>query len=422
MIQYRRRLLRRRLEAHLPEIVGIAGRQEEGLFMNAMKVVGGVLLMMAAGCCSVRHSDEVRGALGPYVERGEIAGVVSVLSDPDYRETWDCFGWADAENRVPMRPDTVFAIFSMTKTFTGCAIMVAVDRGILRMDDPVAKYLPEFQRLENQITIRDCMCHVTGIQGGEVSMIHTSVPVREQARSLALNGKCVRRVGEKFAYGNISIATAAACLEVAAGVPYERFLREHVLDPLGLDDTRFTPTPDMLRRLVKAYTTKGGPFRPADDRCCGQLKFPAGHKIYPMPAAGLYSTPADMIRFSQMLAHHGEWKGKTIVSRKTFDEIWAKKQTPDGVPESYTVGSWLYGEWFGHEGAMRTDQRANLKTGHSRVFFIQTENAAGPAFFAAKIAWNRACDRAQGMAVPIADELIRSHENDRKKTGRQYMK
>ena len=361
------------------------------------------LALAAGGCVSAPRSPEVDAALGPYVDRGEIAGVVSVLSDADYNEAWNCLGWADAENKTPMRPDTVFAVFSMSKTFAGCAIMVAVDRGILRMDDPVEKYLPEFQRLANKVTIRDCMCHVSGVYGGSVSIIHTSVPLREQARSWALNGVCTKKVGEEFRYGNVSIAAAAACLEVAAGMPYERFLRENVLDPLGMDDTRFEPTPDMLRRLVKPYTTTGGPYRPAADSCSRQLVFPVGHKVYPMPAAGLYSTPADMVRFSQMLAHHGEWKGRRIVSRRTFDEVWAKKQTPDHVAQPYTVGCWRYGDWFGHEGAMRTDQRANLATGDCRVFFIQTENKAGKAFFDAKADWHRACDRAQKMPAPYKE-------------------
>ena len=361
-----------------------------------------------------RGSGEVRESLAPYVERGEIAGVVSVLSDADYNESWDCIGWADAENKVPMRPDTVFAVFSMTKTFTGCAVMIAVDRGILRMDDRVEKYLPEFRRLENKVTIRECMCHTTGITGGDVEIIHTGMPLREQARKWALEGRCSHKPGEAFIYGNNSIAAAAACIEVASGIPYERFLKDNVLDPLGMKDTTFTPDEDQQRRMVKAYTTDGGPFRPAADRWNQQLKFPAGHRIYPMPSAGLYSTPADMIRFSQMLAHHGEWKGRRIVTRRTFDEIWAVKQTPPHILQPYTAGAWLYGDWFGHEGAMRTDQRANLKTGHSRVFFLQTENKAGSAFFDAKRAWHRACDRFQGMDVPFSENLVKTHENDRR--------
>ena len=87
---------------------------------------------------------------------------------------------------------------------------------------------------------------------------------------------------------------------------------------------------------------------------------------------------------------------RQIISRKTFDEVFSVKQTPADIKNPYCVGSWLYDDWFGHEGAMRTDQRANLKTGHSRVFFIQTENKAGSAFFALKKDWNAACDEVQG--------------------------
>ena len=109
------------------------------------------------------HSPEVQDAINPFIENKEIAGIVSILSDPDYNLTIDCFGYADAENKRPMTPDTVFAIFSMTKTVTGCAIMIALDQQILSLDDPVAKYLPEFKDLPYQITIKDCMTHMSGL-------------------------------------------------------------------------------------------------------------------------------------------------------------------------------------------------------------------------------------------------------------------
>ena len=136
--------------------------------------------------------------MGPFVERGEIAGVVSVLSDPDCNVTADCFGFADVENRRPMTMDTVFAVFSMTKTFTGCAIMVAIDRGILRLEDPVSSYLPEFADVKNPITIRDCMSHMTGISGGTVENVKRSVPLREAARHFAQSGRCEVAAGNRF--------------------------------------------------------------------------------------------------------------------------------------------------------------------------------------------------------------------------------
>ena len=157
----------------------------------------------------------------------------------------------------------------------------------------------------------------------------------------------------------------------------------------------------MQKRLVRAYTSDAYPVRPGQDRCTPQLVFPKKGRVYPAASGGLFSTPRDMIRFSQMLAHHGTRKGVCVVSRETFDRYMAVKQTPTAVREPYTVGAWIWGDWLGHEGAMRTDQRANLKTGQSRVFFIQTENRAGPAFFQLKAEWHRACDEVQGTPPTI---------------------
>ena len=265
-----------------------------------------------------RQSDEIRAAIQPFIDRGEIAGIVSILSDDELNLTVDCFGWADVENRVPMTPDTVFAVFSMTKTVTGCALMCAIDRGLLSMDDPVEKYVPEFR---------------------DVSWLDVG----------------------------------ARCIEVASGMKFEDFVRTNIFNPLGMTSTGFNLTPDMERRLAKPCPAEGG----------------------------LFSTPRDFIRFSQMLAHHGLYRGTWVVSRETFDRIWAVKQTAPGVKEPYSVGAWLYGDWMGHEGAMRTDQRANLRTGHSRLFFIQTENKAGKAFFDAKAAWHKAADAVQGTPATV---------------------
>ena len=353
------------------------------------------------------HGGAVRKTLEKYIGSGRIAGVVSVISDGSYDETFDCAGWADMENRRPMTPDTLFAIFSMTKTFTGAALMCAIDDGKISLDDEVAKYLPEFahvamedgSRPKRPLTVRDLMSHVTGFRSG-CHVVDRDIPLREVARRLAAS-RLKFQPGETFSYGNSWICSAAACLEVAVAMPFERYLKEKILDPLGMKDTVFEPDAEQLKRLVKAYTSDGGSLRPAADGCAKQLVFPKRSKIYPAASGGLFSTPRDMIKFSQMLAHHGEWKGRQIISRSTFDRIFSVKQTPENISNPYSVGSWIYGDWFGHEGAMRTDQRANLRTGHSRVFFIQTENRAGKAFFELKRDWHRACDEVQGTAPVV---------------------
>ena len=378
-----------------------------------MKYLGLGLCAAISGGAFAAMDGSVADVFRRYVDGGRIAGVVSAVGDADYGVRIDCAGWAagygTAEAR-PMTADTVFAIFSMTKTFTGTAVMCAIDEGKLSLDDEVSKYLPEFadvkmkdgSKPKRPLVLRDLACHVTGFRVG-VNCVNRMEPLREVARKLAAE-PLMFQPGESFAYGNAWIDTLAACLEIAVGEPYESYLQRKVLDPLEMKDTTFWPNDEQVKRMVSCYTTDDKPIRPGVDGCSPQIAFPKAGKIYPAASGGLFSTPLDIVRFSQMLAHHGEWKGRRIVSRKTFDTIFTVIQTQPKLEKNYTVGSWLYGDWFGHEGAMRTDQRANLKTGQSRVFFIQTVNAAGSAFFELKKDWHAACDKMQGTpAVDFKD-------------------
>ena len=365
------------------------------------------LLLCAGGCALLPENDcrnAVRRTLDDYVQSGRIAGVVSILSDADCNLTVDCSGWADIEKRVPISTNTLFAIFSMSKTFTGAAVMCAIDEGLMSLDDRVSKYLPEYADIRMQdggkpkreLTLRDLLSHTDGLRW-EYPLVNNDISVREAAELYAAKG-LKHQPGETFAYGTMRFSVAAACLEVAVGERFEDYLKRRILDPLEMKDTTFSPNAGQLARLVTAYTSDGKPIRLASDGCARQLVFPKNRPLRPAPGGGLFSTPADVIRFSQMLAHHGERKGVRIISRKTFDEVFAVVQVPGelGRKNPYTAGAWIYGDWFGHEGAMRTDQRANLKTGQCRLFFIQTENKAGPDFFALKRAWHNACDILQG--------------------------
>ena len=373
------------------------------------RIVAGILLVCAAGCAVLPKNDQrnaVRRTLDDYVLSNRIAGVVSILSDADNRLTVDCSGWANVERRIPISTNTLFAIFSMTKTFTGAAMMCAIDEGKISLDDRVSRYLPEYANIrmedgsvpKRELTLRDLLSHTDGMRW-EYPLVNNSIPLREAARMYAAHPMRFQP-GETFEYGTMRFSVAAACLEVAVGERFEDYLKRKILDPLELKDTTFSPNAGQLARLVTAYASNGLPLRRAADRCSRQLEFPKEKPLCPAPGGGLFSTPADVIRFSQMLAHHGEREGVRVITRKTFDEVFSVVQVPGDLGERnpYTAGSWVYGDWFGHEGAMRTDQRANLKTGQSRLFFIQTENKAGPDFFALKRAWHDACDAMQGTS------------------------
>ena len=291
-----------------------------------MKHIAAAIAAFSVAAAAVAADEgSVKALLDEYVEKG---GVVSGISDASGEVRFDCAGWADMENKVPISTNTLFAVFSMTKTFNGAALMAAIDDGRLSLDDEVAKFLPEFADIKvsvtdaegkkslvppkRPLTIRDLVTHTSGSRFSP-PIIKRAVPLREIARQMAAV-PLVAQPGETFCYGNAWVDASAAALEVAVGMPYEKWLKERVLDPLGMGDTTFSPTAEQASRIVKAYTTDDGPLRLGSDWCTPQLVFPWETKVFPCAAGGLFSTPADMMRFSQMLAHHGTWKGRKIIS------------------------------------------------------------------------------------------------------------
>lgn len=364
-------------------------------------------LVTAVGLAGqTRAGGPVQAVLDRMVGTGTIAGVASALSDGDYGVTFQCAGYADAGRGLPMTPDTLCAVFSMTKTFAGVCILCAIDDGRMTLDDGLSRYLPAFadtrmkdgSRPKRALTVRDCMCHSTGCLDPGWPQWETVRSAADKFAKLPLD----RQPGECFSYGNQWVDAALAALEAAVGEPWEDYLQKKVLDPLGMKDTTFFPNEEQVTRLARKYTSDAYPFRALPELDKSALANIRGGRAMGAHAfAGLYSTARDMIRFSQMLAHHGTWKDRLIVSRKTFDALMLTKQTAPGVRESYSVGAWIWGDWIGHEGAQRTAEWANTKTGHARVFMIQTENKAGPAFFHLKSLWHDACDREQGTATTV---------------------
>ena len=391
---------------------------------------------------------EIGPILKESVARGDVAGVVSVVTDPDYAMQIDCVGWADIKRRIPMRPDTMFAMFSSSKSVCGTAVMILVADGKIALDDPVAKYIPEFADIKveekgpdgkprlvppkRQVTIRDVMSHVSGSRYCP-PIVRRDFPLIECARRMART-PLRHQPGETFSYNNAGIDTGGAVVEVVSRMPYEKFCEQRIFRPLGMKDTTFNPNPDQIARLARCYNGDGKPLvdqatvpppppdgkKPPKERYADQNELPAGFRIHPAPSAGLYSTPLDFARYSQMLAHHGEWKGVRILPERLFNEVYVVKQTADSIESPYTIGNWIRGEWFGHSGAMKTDQRVNVRTGHSRCYFVQVSPPGGDGFNHGKDAWNVALDRIQCAdgATPCLDHTTPRTSGGKVKRGR----
>ena len=339
-----------------------------------MKNIFLFIAAVAATAGTVRAGDSagVKAALKPYVDRLEIPGYVSVLVDGD-REEWVADGWRDIASRKPISRDSLFRICSQTKGIVGAAAAKLVVEGKLSLDDPVSKYLPEFAKLEriagekdgaktvvpvkNTLTVRDCLSHTGGFPfETKVSSAlgWCGAPLRVAAAAGAAT-PLLFEPGTSWKYSNAGLDVAGAVVEKVTGEKIEQHLKRVFFDPLGMKDTTFHPTAKQLERLVSMYYVE------TNKTCRHMPKYRPLSEPYDSPergascGAGLFSTPRDMLEFYRMLAFGGLSRdGKRILPEKAITELLAVKQTPPGVKTAYSLGMFVEGSWFGHDGALKT--------------------------------------------------------------------
>lgn len=329
----------------------------------------------------------IAAALRPFVDNHTLAGAVTLVADKDEVLDVTAVGFSDVTAGTPIRPNAVFWIASQSKPITATALMMLVDEGKVKLDDPVEKYLPEFRgqwlaaeqdndhmllkHPKHPITVREILSHTSGLPFASKMETPTldMLPLREAVRSYALT-PLLFEPGTKYQYSNAGINTAGRIIEVVSGMPYEVFLAQRLFEPLGMKDTTFRPDAGQIARLAKSYrpdSHKAG----LEETTVGQLKYPLDNPgRQPMPAGGLFSTAADLGRFCQMVLNGGEFHGKRYLSEAAVKEM-TSKQTGESVKEGYGLGWSTGGGSFGHGGAYATNMTIDTKRGLITVFLVQ---------------------------------------------------
>lgn len=194
----------------------------------------------------------------------------------------ECFGFADKENQIPMQPNTIFRLFSLTKAITSAAAMILIDRGLLSPDDPVSKYFPEYADIsyvdiDNKIVsspVELKINHLLNMTSGLPYANNWGVSVCASARlfdeiiegqktgnELTTLGFCRKaaqiplmfKPGEKWDYG-ISADIMGGIIEIASGMKYSEFLKREIFEPLGMNDTGFFVPKDKMHRFSSLYS------------------------------------------------------------------------------------------------------------------------------------------------------------------------
>lgn len=363
--------------------------------MKALLKLSLILLSINIFVCGCKQETHiVEAALKPYVESGKLPGVISVLIDETAnREDIACLGWANVEEKRPIAMDQMFMQCSQTKGFCGVTIAMLVEEGKISLDDPVSKYLPEFKEMKvrvkdkdgkttlvpakNQITIRMVMNHTAGFPFEIPSKIKkgwVGLSLRDTAKEAAAN-PIGFEPGTKAQYSNTGIDIGAAVIEVVTQKPWDVFLKERVLDPLGMKDTTFNPTDEQLKNSISMYKIQKDK---APEFTLFNRWMPLPHNgptVFPSAGAGLWTTANDQLKFYKMLMNLGVGdNGVRILKEETVKNLLASSTRPEKLGK-YSLGLNVVGNgWFGHGGAWNTNCNINWESKKLRLWVVQLLN------------------------------------------------
>ena len=368
-----------------------------------------VALFLCVACSQSRDTVAVRDsgttfaqeALQQYVDNGRLPGAISVLYNNGIQETC-CIGYADPRTKRPITMDDAFMQCSQTKGFCGVTIAKLVEEGKISLDDPVSKYLPEFSTLwvldgktdstmtlhkaKNVLTVRMCLNHTGGfpfecsakrkdVRGGGWS---GGAPIRQVA-SIAAESPIMFEPGTKALYSNTGIDIGAAVVETVTGMKWEKYLKETVLDPLGMKDTWFWPTDKQIENKIELFNIKEGqPSEWLEENPWEQRPYNDSH-VFASAGAGLWSTANDQLKFYKMLMNLGVGdNGVRILKEETVKSILAVSTRPAGLGD-YSLGLTApvvdsEDAWFGHGGAWGTNCVVNWHKKQLKLWVVQASS------------------------------------------------
>ena len=352
-------------------------------------------------------------ALQPYVDSGQLAGAISVFYKDGVQETC-CIGYADVAQKRPIEMDNMFMQCSQTKGFCGVTIAKLVEEGKLSLDDAVSKYLPEFSELwvqaydkdgvrmlrkaKNVLTVRMVLNHTGGFPF-EISAKRNDVrgggwtggaPLRQVA-AIAAASPIMFEPGTGELYSNTGIDIGAAIVEVITGMKWEDYLKQEVLDPLGMKSTWFWPTDKQLKTKIELYETqKDAPAKWVEEMPWQQRPYNDSH-VFTSAGAGLWTTATDQLKFYKMLMNLGLGEnGVRILKEETVKNILARTTRPTSM-SGYSLGLSAPVEdhenaWFGHGGAWGTNCSVNWHKKELKLWVVQNAGGGQP--------WNPAVAKA----------------------------
>jgi CubicO group peptidase (beta-lactamase class C family) len=275
---------------------------------------------------------EATELLSRVVAEKRIAGAVAGVARRGKLVYLESVGVQDVDSKTPMSDRSLFRIYSMTKPVTSVAAMMLQERGRFALNDPVEKFIPEFKNVvvaadgatrtpARPITVEDLLLHTSGLNH-RTSEVYRREKVRSRAQALPQFIANIVRVplmedpGTRYRYSEAT-TVVGRLVEIWSGQPFDAFVTEQILKPLGMDDTGFWVAPEAKPRLATVYGSQNGSLSTVELEEVPYTERPALLE----GAVGLVSTVPDYLRFSQMLLNKGELNGVRLLAPRTVETM-----------------------------------------------------------------------------------------------------
>jgi len=297
---------------------------------------------------------EATTLLGEYVAQKKVAGAVGAVVRRGRIAYIEAVGYQSLETRAPMTERSLFRIYSMTKPVTSVAVMMLFEQGKFRLDDPVWKYIPQFKQATvaerdgstrppaREMTVEDLLLHTSGLNH-RTSDIYRREQVRSRSISMdqfIANLVRVPLMEDPHTRYRYSEATTVLgrLVDIWSGMPFDKFLEERVLRPLGMNDTTFWVPSAARERLTTVYVPGANGLTATETETVPFTERPTLIE----GAVGLVSTVPDFVRFAQMLLNRGELGGVRLLKPETVD-MMVRNGLPDAILQSRGGGSMGWG-------------------------------------------------------------------------------
>jgi len=370
---------------------------------------------------SVGFSEErlgrIHDAMQRHIDAHDISGAVTIVARNGQIAWFHAQGLMDIESNKAMQKDAMFRVFSMSKPICGAAILMLMEEGKVRLNDPVSKFIPEYKGMKvavvedrpagaaaadapkyytipatREITIQDLLTHVSGLASGGAASSHELHGLLDMIGGSTLANMMPKfaatpldfQPGSRWTYSPLAgFDTLGRVVEVASGMSFDEFLKQRIFGPLGMKSTGFYPVDGGWENVVTAYHRADGALKKTQNP--NRLQ----SKTYFSGAGGLVATAEEYAQFALMLCAGGQWNGKRLLSPKTV-ELMSSVFVPDTFPgrspgqgfglsvvvvsDPVASGHRVSKGSFGWDGAFGTHFWVDPKEKLIGVMMIQTDN------------------------------------------------